>query len=75
MPEILYQFDPLTGRLRLRLRGLTNHEIRCVMLGLWRRLEREDQEDFISEMQWYLDRPDSELPPVSQVVAHGEVSR
>lgn len=46
-----YQREHLT--LRLTLRSLSNHEIREILVGLWSRLDREDQADHIKELQHY----------------------
>ena len=46
-----YQREHLS--LRLTLRSLNNHEIREILVGLWSRLEPEDQADHIAELQHY----------------------
>jgi len=38
-----YQREHLT--LRLTLRSLSNHEIREILIGLWSRLDKDDQAD------------------------------
>jgi hypothetical protein len=48
-----YQREHLT--LRLTLRSLNNHEIREILVGLWSRLDRDDQIDHINELQHYLE--------------------
>lgn len=68
--EIHYQgMDPLV---RLKIKGVSNHELRCVLLGLWRRLDADDRADFIQELTHYCGRPDEELPPLAQAIAFGE---
>jgi hypothetical protein len=47
-----YQREHLT--LRLTTRRLTNHELREILVGLWARLDHEDQEDHIRDLQHYL---------------------
>lgn len=47
-----YQREHLT--LRLTMRSLNNHEIREILVGLWSRLDRDDQIDHIAELQHYL---------------------
>lgn len=70
MSEIHYQgMDPLV---RLKIKGIGNHELRCVLLGLWRRLDEPDRIDFIQELTHYLERPDEELPLLSRAIAFGE---
>lgn len=46
-----YQREHLT--LRLTLRSLSNHEIREILVGLWSRLDRDDQIDHIKELEHY----------------------
>lgn len=46
-----YQREHLT--LRITLRGLSNHEIREILIGLWARLDRGDQVDHIKELIHY----------------------
>ncbi len=46
-----YQREHLT--LRVTLRKLNNHEIREILVGLWARLDRDDQEDHIAELIHY----------------------
>jgi hypothetical protein len=70
MSELRYTWD---GQLmHLKLKGLTNHELRCIILGLWARLDRSDRVDHLSEMLHYLERPFEEMPPLSQAVALGD---
>ena len=67
MPEILYQ---RTGAvLRLRMKDLTNHEIREVLVGLWSRLDKDDQEDHIKELEHYLHDPQARLSPLAASIA------
>lgn len=46
-----YQREHLT--LRLTTRHLSNHEIREILVGLWARLDRDDQLDHIRELEHY----------------------
>lgn len=71
MGEINYRFtldETEGGMLRFRRTGVTNHETRCVILALWRCMDRDDQEDHIHELQHYLDRSDDELPPLTHMI-------
>lgn len=68
---ILVRYERQDHLVRLRLIGLTNHELRAVLVGLWGRLDREDQEDHIRELQHYLDAG-SRMSPVSRAIASGE---
>lgn len=71
MGQIIYEWlGPLC---RLKIQCVSNHELRCVLLGLWRRLDLEDRADFIQEIKHYAIRPDEELPPLAQVIAFGDL--
>jgi hypothetical protein len=39
--------------LRLTIRSMNNHELREILIGLWSRLNRDDQADHIRELQHY----------------------
>jgi hypothetical protein len=70
MSELNYSYD---GQLmHLRLKGLNNHELRCLILGLWARLDAADRRDHLDELKHYLTRPFEEMPPLSQAVALGD---
>lgn len=60
-----YQREHLT--LRLTTRSLNNHEIREICVGLWSRMERDDQIDHIKELQHYLE-PGSRLSGIAQEI-------
>jgi hypothetical protein len=47
-----YQREHLA--LRLTMRSLNNHEIREILVGLWSRLDRDDQIEHMQELQHYL---------------------
>jgi hypothetical protein len=66
MGRILYEFDGET--LRLQMRGLSNHEVRTVMLGFWARLSEEDRTDFIRELYHY-QQLGGGLPALAQMIA------
>lgn len=46
-----YQREHLS--LRLTIRGLNNHELRELLIGLWARLDPADQADHITELLHY----------------------
>lgn len=50
-----FEYDRVGNIASVKARGMTNHELRGLLVGLWLTLEREDQEDFILELQHYLD--------------------
>jgi hypothetical protein len=60
-----YQREHLT--LRLTIRKLNNHEIREILVGLWSRLDRDDQLDHIAELQHYLE-PGSRLSGLAEQI-------
>lgn len=70
MPELHYAREG--DYVHVKTVGLTNHELRCVLLGFWLRLNAEDRADFIDELRHYLTRPAEELPPLTRSVAFGE---
>ena len=48
-----YQREHFT--LRITTRQLNNHELREVLIGLWSRLNQDDQADHIRELQAYFE--------------------
>jgi hypothetical protein len=65
-----YQREHLT--LRLTLRNLSNHEIREILVGLWARLDRDDQADHIAELQHYFaNTPGTFLSGIAQEIRDG----
>ena len=67
---LLYQRQG--DHVRVKLDGMTNHELRTVLIGLWLRLDAEDAADFVKEIIHYADDPDSVLPPLARAIAIGE---
>lgn len=65
MPEMIYTRE--NAKLRLRLQGMTSREIRCLILGLWLRLDDDDKHDHIKELTHYL--TDDDAPPISKAIA------
>lgn len=51
--------------------GLTNHEVRAVIVGMAHRLEKDDRLDLIEELRHH-EEPDSVLSEVSKAIASGE---
>jgi hypothetical protein len=60
-----YQREHLS--LRLTLRSLNNHELREILIGLWSRLDRDDREDHIRELEHYM-LPDSHLSGIAEEI-------
>jgi hypothetical protein len=54
--------------IRLTLRGMTNHELREVILGLWCRLDRADRLDHINELAHYAVVEEAFLSPVAAAI-------
>ena len=61
--------------LRVALRGLTNHELREVLVGLWATLDQADRVDHIGELAHYRDAlahpdryPDRFLSPLAEAI-------
>jgi hypothetical protein len=57
-----YQREHLS--LRLTLRSLSNHEIREILIGLWARLDKDDREDHIKELEHYM-TPEARLSGIA----------
>jgi len=70
VPEIRYH--RMGDLIELKIKGMTNHEIRTVILGLWLRLDRADRVDFIGELQHYL-TPGSTLPELARIIGEAKV--
>jgi len=47
------RYERTESKLRIQTSGLTNHEIREVMVGLWASLDDDDRADHIAELQHY----------------------
>ena len=69
--DVLIRYERHGAELRLTLKGVVNHELREVLVGLWARLDRADQEDHIRELQHYLE-PGSRLSDAAQTIARAE---
>lgn len=65
------RYERRGGLLRLTLRGLTNHELREVLVGLWSRLDAGDRADHIAELTHYHTDPASWLSPVARAIKDG----
>ena len=61
--SLTYQRDEDT--IAISMRGMTNHELRDIIVGLWLRLEDDDKRDHIKALQHYLE-PGSTAPFVSR---------
>jgi len=62
-----YQREHLT--LRLTTRNLNNHEIREICVGLWARMDKDDQADHIKELQHYFENaPGTHLSGIAQEI-------
>lgn len=61
-------YDLDRGVLRFSERGLTRHDMRAILVGLWLRLPRADRVDHIAELQHYL-QPKSRPPGIARLIA------
>lgn len=84
--RVLISYERTGFQVHLRTRGgVTNHELREVLVGLWSGLERADRIDHINELQHYevwLQHPESQpgrhLSPLATAIREalrGEPSR
>ncbi len=74
-PPVQYA-DPLVvsvelagNHLHVRFRGVNNHALRDVLVGLWLGLPPDDRADHVRELQAYLD-PDETPPQLSQMIGY-----
>lgn len=58
----------------ISLRGMTNHEIRDVLVGLWARLNEDDRRDHVRALAHYLE-PGSVMPYVARLIATAEQAK
>lgn len=65
--EFLYHRVGTT--LRVRTVGMTNHEMRTILVGFWLTLDEDDRRDFVAELSHYLDAPGAYPPPASVEMA------
>jgi hypothetical protein len=65
--EICYRRKGDTD-IRFTLKGLTNHETRNVLVGIWARLDEADRTDFILELVHHHTEPGSRLSGLSQII-------
>lgn len=68
----LLRYERTGNLVRLTLRGLTNHELREVLLGLWCRLDVADRVDHIEGLTHYATDPDAWISPVASAVKQGD---
>ena len=57
----------------IQTHGLTNHELRAVLIGFWLTLALEDRADHIKELRHYLN-PKNLPPPASIEIAKAVVA-
>lgn len=53
--EHLFLYERQGDLYRFRFKGMTNHEIRAIIVGLWLKLDADDEIDLIKELTAYLD--------------------
>lgn len=59
------------AKVRLTLESMTNHELREILVGLWARLDVDDREDHIRELQSYQTDDEGWLSAVAGEIARG----
>lgn len=82
-PTILLYERPADARaVRMTLRGLTNHELREVLVGLWATLDDDDRADHVDELTHYRDAladpdryPDRFLSPLAEAIRRAVAAR
>lgn len=68
----LVRYEREDDLLRLTLKGLTNHELREVLVGLWTRLDEADRLDHILELHHYAEDPEAWLSPIALAIKRGD---
>lgn len=61
--------------LHLVYQGMSNHELRAVLVGLWASLPPDDAVEHIEELQHYASVPEARLPGLSALIAQKLGSR
>lgn len=68
MSDTKFLYERTNQEVHLSIKGLTNHELRALMVGLWLSLDLDDRVDHVKELQHYLGA-NSWPPPVSVHIA------
>jgi hypothetical protein len=74
-----FRYERRGKLLRVTLRGMTNHEIRELLVGLWARLDADDRDDHLRELNHYAPMlrnpgtyPERHLSPIAEAIRQGE---
>jgi hypothetical protein len=54
--------------LHIKTQGMTNHEMRAILIGFWLTLDEADRRDHVVELRHYLE-PGSRPPEASETIA------
>ena len=66
MPTLSYTRDE--DLVHVRIKNMTNHELREVLVGLWCRLDADDRADHIRELEHYHTDPDAFLSKIAAAI-------
>jgi hypothetical protein len=65
----MFSYDRQGLVLHLVIKSMNNHEIRELCVGLWSRLDRDDQIDHIRELtHYYQDEPGTRLSGIAEEI-------
>lgn len=67
--ECEFRYHRVGTMLRVTTKGLTNHELRAILVGFWLTLGEDDRRDHVAELGHYLDAPGAYPPPASVEMA------
>lgn len=66
--QLVYERDGT--HIHCRFDGLTNHEMRMILVGFWLTMDKDDRRDFVKELTHYLE-PGSTPPLISRAILFG----
>ncbi len=70
-----FLYERTVDTLRLKMTGMTNHELREILVGCWASLDEEDRADHIRELEHY-SQPGSTLSDVARAIrAHAAAQK
>lgn len=66
--EAKFGYHRIGRSLHIVAKGISNHEMRAILVGFWLTLDEDDRIDYIAELQHYLESG-STPPEVSKQIA------
>ena len=63
-----FSYSRTDETLRITARGMSNHELREILVGIWAALDDDDKADHIKELTHYLDEKNSRLSEAARAV-------